>query len=216
MRSNTFIQFAATLVVFVAACLFPTWLMAATHSVVLSAETLPNGQPAYKLLSHTSSNGTVPGYATEATIPGPTLFIKTGDKINVQLTNNTQSPVNFTVPGLSTGNSALAAPGQTKSYRLNARKAGTFAYHDEKTPMLGLFGAIVVDESNGHVQSYVDGDGTIVSTKRSQLSKEFVLFMVGSTFGEPRSIGMAISSLCGPILNWAPIRMISSASMYSQ
>lgn len=182
MRSNTFIQFVATLVAFVAACLFPAWLMAATHNVVLSAETLPNGQPAYKLLSHTSSNGTVPGYATEATIPGPTLFIKTGDKINVQLTNNTQSPVNFTAPGLSTGNSALAAPGQTKSYRLNARKAGTFAYHDEKAPMLGLFGAIVVDESNGHVQSYVDGDGTIVSTKRSQLSKEFVLFMVGSTF----------------------------------
>ena len=182
MRFQTFLQPAALRVAFIAACLFPAWLMAATHNIVMSAETLPNGQPAYKLLSHSSDNGSVPGYAAEATIPGPTLFIKTGDKIKVQLTNNTQSPVSFSAPGLSTGNAAAAAPGQTKSYQLKANKPGTYAYQDDKAAMLGLFGAIVVDEPGGQIQSFVDGDGKIVPIDRSRLNKEFVLFMVGSTF----------------------------------
>src|SRR5690606_5857199 len=180
--TNTFIPSLPTLVLFVATCLFPAWLLAATHNVMLSAETLPNGQLAYRLVNHTGSDGAVPCYPVEATIPGPTLFIKKGDSINVQLTINTDVPVGFNVSSLSVGNAAPTAPGQTRRYRLNASQAGTHPYQDGESALLGLFGAIVVHESDGTVQSFVEGDGTIVTANRSQLDREFVLFMIGSTF----------------------------------
>lgn len=167
--------------------LITTWLLssvvlAASHNIILSAERLPNGQYAYQMISHTS-DGAVPTYPAEAVIPGPTLFVQSGDSVNIQLTNNTNINVGFNVPGLSIGNTAPTAPGQTKSYKLNTQLAGAFPYHDDQgSQLLGLFGAIVVDDSNGKVQSFVDGDGTITSVNRSQLDKEFVMFMVGSTF----------------------------------
>lgn len=182
MKSNNVKHYPAKLILFAISCLFPAWLLAATHTIQLSAEILPNGQPAFKMISHSGKGGDVSGYPAEATIPGPTLFVKRGDRIKIQLTNNTKAPVSLKTPGLASGSGAPAAPGQSKTYLLSATQPGTFAYQDERNPMTGLFGAIVVDDPNGAVQSYVDGDGKIVAAGRDQLAKEFVLFMVGSTF----------------------------------
>jgi len=142
--------------------------LAAVHNIALSAEVLPNGQYGYK------RDG-------QAVIPGPTLFVQQNDTINVALTNNTPVPVGFKVPGLSAG-SAKAASGATQNYTVTANKAGTYVYHGDGQELLGLFGALVVDRSDGKVESYVDGDGTIKSVNATELNKQYVLFMVGSTF----------------------------------
>jgi len=55
---------------------FTNAALAATHDIHLSANTLPNGQYAFKMEKHTSSDGTTPLYPAEATIPGPTVFVK--------------------------------------------------------------------------------------------------------------------------------------------
>ena len=168
--------------VFLLALLFiSNVVLAATHNISLSAETLPNGQFAYKMGNHTSSDGASNNYSADAVIPGPTLFVKTGDTINVSLTNNTAVKVGFNIPGLST-DSSEASPGQTKSYTIVANKQGTHPYFDEGSQLLGLFGALVVDNTDGSVQSLVEEDGAIKAVKRSELKKEFVMFMVGSTF----------------------------------
>lgn len=179
---HRYLRTLTALIILFTISLSSTVLQAATHTIVLSAETLPNGQLAYKMINHTSSGGAVPSYPAEATIPGPTLFVQRGDRVDVQLTNHTSVPVSFNVPRLSIGNTDPTAPGQTRRYRLNIRQAGTYTYHDEDASLLGLFGAVVVDEPNGVVQSFVDGDGSIKPVNRSQLDKEFVMFMVGSTF----------------------------------
>ena len=100
------------------ALFFTAWLLtsialAATHNIILSAERLPNGQFGYKMVSHTS-DGAVANYPVEITIPGPTLFVKRGDVVNVQLINETHKngpgiKVGFNVPGLSIGNTDAAA-----------------------------------------------------------------------------------------------------------
>ena len=172
----------ASILLFITAWLLASIALAASHNIVLSAETLPNGQYGYKMISHTTTNGTVPSYPTDAVIPGPTLFLQTGDDVKVQLTNNTNAKIQFNVGGLSVGKTTFLSPKQTKSYRFNANTAGTFPYGDEKSALLGLFGAIVVDDPSGKVQSFLDGNGTLTAVNRAQLDKEYVLFMVGSTF----------------------------------
>lgn len=168
------------------ALLITTWLLssialAASHNIILSAETLPNGQYGYKMINHTT-DGAVPNYSADAVIPGPTLFVQRGDVVNIQLTNNTNINVGFDVGGIVVGNAKSVSPKQTKSYKFNADKVGTFPYGDVDSALLGLFGAIIVDDPSGKVQSFVDGNGTITAVNRDQLSKEFVMFMVGSTF----------------------------------
>ena len=154
---------------------------AATHSISMTAEVLPNGQFAYKMNNHTGSTGTPNHYPAEAAIPGPTLFVKVGDTINISLTNNTTVKVGFNVPGLST-NTTEASPGQTKAYSFTANTQGTYPYYDDGSQLLGLFGAIIVDKTDGKVQSLVEEEGEMTAVNRSDLTKEFVMFMVGSTF----------------------------------
>jgi DNA-binding beta-propeller fold protein YncE/plastocyanin len=144
---------------------------AANHNFALTAEVLPNGQYAYK-------RGDSP-----AAIPGPTLFVKQGDTVRVTVTNNTDKPAGFKVPGLSNSSAAKATSnGGTLSYTFTATKTGAYPYFGDGNELLGLFGAIVVDRADGKIESYVDGGGTIVSTKANDLAKQFILFMVGSTF----------------------------------
>jgi DNA-binding beta-propeller fold protein YncE/plastocyanin len=146
-------------------------VQAANHDLALSAEVLPNGQYGYK-----RGDG-------QAVIPGPTLFVKQGDTISVTVTNNTDKPAGFKVPGLSTASAAKAAPkGGTLSYTFTATKTGAYPYYGEGQELLGLFGAIVVDRPDGKVESYVDGGGAIKSANAAELNKQYVLFMVGSTF----------------------------------
>jgi DNA-binding beta-propeller fold protein YncE/FtsP/CotA-like multicopper oxidase with cupredoxin domain len=155
-----------------------TIAMAASHNIVLSAEILPNGQYGYKMVSHSGNQGsTYPGIAV---IPGPTLFVKQGDSVSVQLINNTKEKVGFKVPGLSHGEKV--APGQTGSYSIDTSVRGTHPYHDGKLGLTGLFGAIVVDRPDGKVESLLDADGRIIAVRERDVKKQQVLFMVGSTF----------------------------------
>ena len=77
------------LILFTVTMLASSMAFAAVHNITLTAETLPNGQLAYKLSGE-----------ARAAIPGPTLFVKQGDSVNVTLTNNTAVPVSFKVPGV--------------------------------------------------------------------------------------------------------------------
>ena len=144
-------------------------VLAAAHTVALTAEVLPNGQYGYKR-------------GNQAVIPGPTLFVKQGDTVTVALTNNTPVPVGFKVPGLSTSGAKAAAGGGAQSYSFTASKTGTYVYHGDGPELLGLFGALVVDKTDGSVESYVGSNGAIAPVNATQLAKQYVLFMVGSTF----------------------------------
>lgn len=143
--------------------------LAAVHNIALSAEVLPNGQYAYK------RDG-------QAVIPGPTLFVKQGDTIHIALTNHTPVSVGLKVPGLSKGEAKTAANGGTHAYSFTATKTGTYTYHGDGPELLGLFGAIVVDRQDGKVEGLVDDNGAIKSVDAIEVTKQYVLFMVGSTF----------------------------------
>lgn len=161
-----------TILFFVITLLISQFALAATHNIALTAETLPNGQIAYALAGN------------EAVIPGPTLFVRKDDTVNVSLTNNTSIKIGFKVPGLVQSGSGKIQPGETKNYRIKARKTGSFVYHgnSDGKELLGLFGAIIVDNAHGPVDSYVDADGSIIPVNSDDVDKQFVLFMVGSTF----------------------------------
>ena len=154
-----------------AALLTSSAVLAAVHNFTLTAKTLPNGQLAYALGGN------------EAVIPGPTLFVKEGDTVNVTLNNDTNIRVGFKIPGLQQS-SAKVKPGETKKYNVKAKKAGTYAYHGnmDGKELLGLFGALVVDKANGPVDRYVEANGNTIPVTQSDITKQFVLFMVGSTF----------------------------------
>ncbi|UJP04882.1 MAG: multicopper oxidase domain-containing protein [Nitrosomonas sp.] len=180
MKSSKFETSLAFTLLF-ALLFFTNAALAASHTISMSAEVLPNGQLAYKMGSHSSSDGATDSYPVEAVIPGPTLFVKVGDTVNVSLTNNTSVKVGFNVPGLSS-DSSEASPGQSKTFTFTANKKGTYSYFDGGSQLLGLFGAIIVDQVDGTVQSLVEAEGQITAVKRPELAKEFVLYMVGSTF----------------------------------
>jgi len=75
MKPNNF-RIPAAFVFLIVLMFVSTGILAAYPYIHLSAETLPNGQFAYKMLSHTSGEGTTPTYPAEAIIPGPTVFVK--------------------------------------------------------------------------------------------------------------------------------------------
>ncbi|MCW5608853.1 MAG: copper oxidase, partial [Nitrosomonas sp.] len=100
-RLRSRIKAFAAVKFFTVTMLLSGFAFSATHNIVMTAEYVANGQPAYKMISHTSSEGATPDYPVEAVIPGPTLFVKEGDVINIELTNNTQTRVGFLVPALS-------------------------------------------------------------------------------------------------------------------
>lgn len=154
-----------------AALLASSVVLAAVHNITLTAKTLPNGQLAYAL------NG------NEAVIPGPALFVKEGDNVNVTLNNDTSIRVGFKIPGLQQSASKVK-PGESRKYNFKAKKAGTYAYHGDMDgkELLGLFGALVVDKAHGPVDRYMEANGNAVPVSRSDIDKQFVLFMVGSTF----------------------------------
>ena len=151
------------------------WAMAESHHFTITAKTLPNGQLGYALGGGAGGNA-------EAVIPGPALFVKQGDSINVTLTNDTESEVGFKVSGLKNKNTTRTSPGQTQKYTVQADKAGTYVYHGDGEELLGLFGALIVDKKSDSVGSYVNADGSLVPVTQADLDKQFVLFMVGSTF----------------------------------
>ncbi|MDR4514396.1 multicopper oxidase domain-containing protein [Nitrosomonas sp.] len=168
------------LICFMATLFFSSIALASTtHTINLTAETLPNGQFGYKMVSHDASNQ---NYPAEAVIPGPSLIVQQGDTVNISLTNNTGVPVGINIPGILEGAAEAAAGGGSQNYSFTANRTGTHPYYDEGSGLLGLFGALIVNAADGSVQSYVDGDGTITPTDVADLDKEYIMFMVGSTF----------------------------------
>src|SRR5581483_7216800 len=166
--------------------IFNTAFAAGSHrDIYMSAEVLPNGQYGYKMINDTRDGTPVGGYyTTTAAIPGPSLVLTEGDTVTLHLQNNLVSnDAGISISGLTVTPGISATPGASTTYTFTVPSAGTYIYKDPQNSLLGLFGAVIVNKASGAVEPYVSGaSGAITPAKRSDLSKEFVLFMIGSTF----------------------------------
>jgi FtsP/CotA-like multicopper oxidase with cupredoxin domain len=101
---------------------------------------------------------------TPVQYPGPTLIVKQGETVTVNLTNNLSVPVSMVFPGQGevtasmasgTGNTGLltleANTGETVRYQFTATHPGTYMYHSGTRPELqiemGLVGTLIVRPS---------------------------------------------------------------------
>ena len=147
------------------------------HKIEMVVITLPTGQPAYKMISHVKSNGSPSSsdmtssgsnnidltskYSKLATIPGPALVFTEGDYVNVNIKDKDGN--------LITSEEFLAS------------KPGTFLYIDDsKSGENGLFGAVIVNPKNNVTTGLIKGK--IQEFPLNKLDKDFIMFMVGSTF----------------------------------
>ena len=135
------------------------------HQIEMQIITLPDGQPAYKIISHVVHNGSsqtdlTSRYSKLATIPGPTVVVNEGDNVEVKIKN---------------------LNGNISNEEFTASRPGTFLYIDDsKMGENGLFGAVIVNPKNNTVDALVDGH--IQQLSLDNIDKDIVLFMVGSTF----------------------------------
>jgi len=78
--------------------------------------------------------------------PGPMIFVKQGDTIEITIKNALDEPHNFVVPGMF--DSGAIAPGATVTKSFVVRKTGTFLYQDTLNRpvnrVMGLHGAFIV------------------------------------------------------------------------
>ncbi|MDR4511119.1 MAG: beta-propeller fold lactonase family protein [Nitrososphaeraceae archaeon] len=133
------------------------------HNVTIEAKKFPNGQYGYMMLKHivqdnNSLKDLTSRYSDIPTIPGPTLEIHTGDKLFLTTIDET---------------------GRVKTQNITHEQPRTFPYFGDNFRELGLFGAIIVD-SDDRILSKVNS--TIVPVALKEVEKQYVLFMVGSTF----------------------------------
>jgi FtsP/CotA-like multicopper oxidase with cupredoxin domain len=123
-------------------------------------------QPAHLLLG---THATTPAWTFNGTAPGPTLRVRQGDLVIVNLVNHLSFGVTIHWHGVSVPNSAdgvagvtqdAVKPGQTYIYRFIAKDAGTYWYHshqfsyEETTD--GLYGMLVVDPLKPTIRADVD------------------------------------------------------------
>ena len=174
------------------------------HLVDMQATKLPNGQLAYQMISHVidSDDVTDQRYGSNPTpsIPGPIIIIDEGDKVELTLHNDLGGGcvsvhthgVHYPIESdgtLEVTNGVVdscATVNQPYTYEWNAAKgtAGTWPYHDHTfgSPLgsedKGLFGAVIVNEKKTSALI----DGKIKKIKTSDIDKEFVLYMVETTF----------------------------------
>ena len=175
-----------------------------THLVEMQATELPNGQLAYQILNHMidSNDVTEQRYGTNPTpsIPGPIIIIDEGDNVELTLHNDLgEGCVSVHTHGVhypieSDGTLAVtngvidscATVDQPYTYEWDAAKgtAGTWPYHDHTFGSIlgsedkGLFGAVIVNEKKTPALI----DGKIKKVKTNDIDKEFVLYMVETTF----------------------------------
>ena len=133
------------------------------NEVTIKAEKLPNGQYAYRMLKHIIYDGQSVEDLTERypkipTIPGPSIEMTQHDSLILHSIDET---------------------GIKKTQKITAQNAGTFEYYGEHYRTLGLFGAIIINPIE-KVPAQINGK--VVSVDISSLEKQYVLFMVGSTF----------------------------------
>ncbi|MDX1373520.1 MAG: hypothetical protein R3321_13685, partial [Nitrososphaeraceae archaeon] len=133
------------------------------HKVTIEAKKLQNGQYGYVMKKHIvldddSEQDLTYRYPNFPTIPGPTLEINTDDLLIL---------------------TSIDENGNIKTQNIQPKKTGSFEYFGENYSTLGLFGAIIVDSPN-KIPSKVDGQ--VVEVDPNDIEKQYVLFMVGSTF----------------------------------
>ena len=133
------------------------------NEVTIKAEKLPNGQYAYRMLKHVLHDGEsvedlTKRYSKIATIPGPSIEMTQHDVLILHSIDET---------------------GLKKTQEIIAEKPGTFEYYGEHYRTLGLFGAIIINPIE-KVPAQINGK--VVSVDIEDLEKQYVLFMVGSTF----------------------------------
>src|SRR5918993_1482439 len=133
------------------------------NKVTIKAERLPNGQYAYRMIEHILIDGKseqdlTKRYPQIPTIPGPSIEINQHDLlILISIDEN----------------------GEQKTQRIEPKEIGSFEYFGDRFRTLGLFGAIIVNPID-KVPAQIDGK--VVSVDLNTLDKQYVLFMVGSTF----------------------------------
>ncbi len=175
-----------------------------THLVEMKATSLPNGQLAYQIMSHNidSKDVTEQRYGANPTpsIPGPIIILDEGDNVELTLYNDLgEGCVSVHTHGVhypieSDGTLAqtngvvdsCATVNDPYTYEWDAAKgtAGTWPYHDHTfgselgSEDKGLFGAIIVNDKK--TKALIDGK--VKNIKTDSLDKEFVLYMVETTF----------------------------------
>ncbi|MDH3610285.1 MAG: multicopper oxidase domain-containing protein [Nitrosopumilus sp.] len=180
-----------------------------THFIEMNASALPNGQLAYQMISHEVDykNGkirdiTVSRYGNNPTpsIPGPAIIINQGDEVFLKLINNLgEDCVSVHVHGVhysieDDGTLAVtnkvedscATPEKSKTYHWVAAKGtvGTWPYHDHTfggetgAEDKGLFGIVIVNDSQ--TEAFIDGNLNNIPV--NHLDKEYVLYMVRTSF----------------------------------
>ncbi|HXW12245.1 MAG TPA: beta-propeller fold lactonase family protein, partial [Nitrososphaeraceae archaeon] len=97
-------------------------------------------------------------YPQIPTIPGPSIEINQNDLLIIH---------------------SIDENGEQKTQRIEPKEIGSFEYFGDSFRTLGLFGAIIVNPID-KVPAQLDGK--VVSVDVNILDKQYVLFMVGSTF----------------------------------
>jgi YVTN family beta-propeller protein len=133
------------------------------NEVTIKAEKLPNGQYAYRMLEHILFDGQskedlTKRYQQIPTIPGPSIEINQNELLIIH---------------------SIDENGEQKNQRIEPKKIGSFEYFGDRFRTLGLFGAIIV---NPIEKVPAQLDGKVVNVDINSLDKQYVLFMVGSTF----------------------------------
>jgi DNA-binding beta-propeller fold protein YncE len=133
------------------------------NEVTIKAEKLANGQYAYRMLKHIFYDGELAEdltkrYSKIPTIPGPSIEMTQNDVLILHSIDET---------------------GLKKTQEIRAEKAGTFEYYGEHYRTLGLFGALIINPIE-KVPAQINGK--VVNVNTEDLEKQYVLFMVGSTF----------------------------------
>jgi DNA-binding beta-propeller fold protein YncE len=133
------------------------------NEVTIKAEKLQNGQYAYRMLKHIlydgeSAEDLTKRYSKIPTIPGPSIEMTQNDVLILHSIDET---------------------GLKKTQEIRAEKPGTFEYYGEHYRALGLFGALIINPIE-KVPAQINGK--VVNVNTEELEKQYVLFMVGSTF----------------------------------
>ena len=131
------------------------------HDITIEEQVLPDGEPAYKMLRHLINNSldVTGNYSNIATIPGPAIVINEGDTVHVSIKH---------------------LDGNITQEDFIAPHPGTFVYQDDKLGDRGLYGVVIVNPHHQMTVALVDGKITTIPL--SEIDKDILLFMVGSTF----------------------------------
>ncbi len=124
------------------------------------------------------------------TTPGPTIVVRNGDKVSIQVTHHLQVPTSVHWHGLIIPNkmdgvpnlepSPVIQPGQSFTYHFTVHQVGTFMYHSHyngsKQEMMGLEGMFISLPKNGDRV-----DGIQVQDDYTLMTQEFELLTPNQT-----------------------------------